>query len=55
MFTKRMEGMSEAKKLVDDFNNISVKFVEDLSEDEMNETILKQAELEDDRYYGCVI
>ena len=42
-----MEGMSEAKKLVDDFNNISLKFAEDLSEDEMNETILKQAELQE--------
>jgi len=39
--------MSEAKKLVDDFNNISLKFAEDLSEDEMNETILKQAELQE--------
>ena len=42
-----MEGMSETKKLVDDFNNISLKFAEDLSEDEMNETILKQAELQE--------
>jgi ATP-binding cassette ChvD family protein len=42
-----MEGMSKAKKLVDDFNTISLKFSEDLTEDEMNETILKQAELQE--------
>ena len=42
-----MEGMAEAKKIVDDFNAISLKFSEDLSEDEMNETILKQAELQE--------
>jgi len=42
-----MEGMSKAKKLVDDFNSISLKFSEDLTEDEMNETILKQAELQE--------
>jgi ATP-binding cassette ChvD family protein len=39
--------MAEAKKIVDDFNAISLKFSEDLSEDEMNETILKQAELQE--------
>ena len=42
-----MEGMAEAKKIVDNFNAISLKFSEDLSEDEMNETILKQAELQE--------
>jgi len=42
-----MEGMAEAKKIVDDFNAISLKFSEDLSEDEMNEIILKQAELQE--------
>jgi ATP-binding cassette ChvD family protein len=42
-----MEGMAEAKKIVDDFNAISLKFSEELSEDEMNETILKQAELQE--------
>ena len=34
-----MEGMAEAKKLVDDFNAISLKFSEDLTEDEMNQVI----------------
>ena len=42
-----MEGMSEAKKLVDDFNTISLKFSEDLTDEEMNETIIKQGELQE--------
>jgi len=42
-----MEGMSEAKKLVDDFNEISLKFSEDLTDDEMNEAIIKQGELQE--------
>ncbi len=42
-----MEGMAEAKKLVDDFNTISLKFSEDLTDEEMNETILKQGELQE--------
>ncbi len=42
-----MEGMAEAKKLVDDFNTISQKFSEDLTDEEMNETIIKQGELQE--------
>ena len=42
-----MEGMAEAKKLVDDFNAISLKFSEDLTEDEMNQVIAKQGELQE--------
>ena len=42
-----MEGMSEAKNLVDAFNKISLKFSENLSDDEMNETIIKQGELQE--------
>ena len=37
-----MEGMSEAKKLVDAFNEIALKFSENLTDDEMNETIINQ-------------
>ena len=40
-----MEGMAEAKKLVDDFNIISLKFSDDLTDEELNETIVKQGEL----------
>ena len=42
-----MEGMAEAKKLVDDFNTISLKFSEDLTDKEMNEIIVKQGELQE--------
>ena len=42
-----MEGMSEAKKLVDAFNEISLKFSENLTDYEMNETIIKQGELQE--------
>ena len=42
-----MEGMSEAKSLVDEFNLISLKFAEDLTDEEMNETISKQGELQE--------
>ena len=42
-----MEGMSDAKKLVDEFNAISLKFSEDLSDEEMNQTIIKQGELQE--------
>ena len=41
-----MEGMAEAKQLVDDFNAISLKFSEDLTEDEMDQVITKQGELQ---------
>ena len=42
-----MEGMFEAKSLVDEFNLISLKFTEDLTDEEMNETISKQGELQE--------
>ncbi len=42
-----MEGMAEAKKLIDDFNTISLKFSEDLTDEEMNDTIIKQGELQE--------
>ena len=42
-----IEGMSEAKSLVDEFNLISLKFAEDLTDEEMNETISKQGELQE--------
>ncbi len=42
-----MEGMSESKKLVDEFNAVSLKFSDDLTEEEMNETIARQGELQE--------
>ena len=42
-----MSGLGEAKKLVDEFNLISSKFADDITEDEMNELISKQSELQE--------
>ncbi len=47
VYENLMEGMAEAKKLVDDFNTISLKFSEDLTDEEMNDTIIKQGELQE--------
>ena len=42
-----MEGMAEAKKLVEEFNEISLKFSEELTDEEMNDTIIKQGEIQE--------
>ncbi len=40
-------GMIEVKSLLDEFDEISMKFGEDMSDDEMNNLLAKQAELQD--------
>ena len=42
-----MSGLGEAKKLVDEFNVISSKFSDDITDDQMNELIIKQSELQE--------
>tara|TARA_B110000495_G_C23034206_1_gene616987 strand:+ start:1653 stop:3332 length:1680 start_codon:yes stop_codon:yes gene_type:complete len=42
-----MEGMAEAKTLVEEFNEISLKFSEELTDEEMNDTIIKQGEIQE--------
>ena len=42
-----LDGVKEKKFLLDEFNEISAKFAEELSEDEMNDLLAKQAELQD--------
>ena len=42
-----LAGMGEAKELMDRFNAVSARFVEELSDDEMNEVIAEQAELQE--------
>ena len=42
-----MSGLGEAKKFVDEFNVISSKFSDDITDDEMNELIIKQSELQE--------
>jgi len=42
-----LEGVSEKKKLLDDFNEISAKFAEEMTDDQMNDLLSRQAELQD--------
>ena len=47
VFENVMEGMGEIKEIVDKFNEISGKFAEPMSDDEMNALIAEQGELQD--------
>ncbi|XVN42432.1 MAG: energy-dependent translational throttle protein EttA [Candidatus Rickettsia vulgarisii] len=47
VFENIMEGLSEKKALIDEFNEISLKFAEEMSDDEMNDLLAKQAELQE--------
>ena len=42
-----LSGMGEAKQLVDRFNEVSARFAEELSDDEMNDLIAEQADLQE--------
>jgi ATP-binding cassette ChvD family protein len=42
-----MEGIKEKKALIDEFNEISARFAEEMSDDEMNDLIMKQGELQE--------
>jgi ATP-binding cassette ChvD family protein len=42
-----MQGMGEAKKLIDRFNEVSARFGEEMSDDEMNDLIAEQGELQE--------
>ena len=43
-----LSGMGRAKELVDRFNEVSAKFAEEMSDDEMNAVIAEQAELQEE-------
>ena len=47
VFENVMEGMGEIKAVVDEFNEISAKFAEPMTDDEMNKLIARQGELQD--------
>lgn len=47
VFENVMDGLGELKAVVDEFNEISAKFAEPMSDDEMNELIMKQGELQE--------
>ena len=42
-----MEGVGEIQSLIERFNEVSMKFAEELSDDEMNEAIAEQGELQE--------
>ena len=42
-----LKGMGKAKELVDRFNEVSAKFAEEMTDDEMNDVIAEQAELQE--------
>ncbi|ADE40561.1 energy-dependent translational throttle protein EttA [Candidatus Puniceispirillum marinum] len=43
-----LSGMGRAKELVDRFNEVSAKFAEEMTDDEMNAVITEQAELQEE-------
>ena len=43
-----LAGMGRAKELVDHFNEVSAKFAEEMTDDEMNAVIVQQAELQEE-------
>ncbi|MDX1924683.1 MAG: energy-dependent translational throttle protein EttA [Rickettsiaceae bacterium] len=47
VFGNIMESLSEKQALLDEFNEISAKFAEEMSDDEMNDLLAKQADLQD--------
>ena len=47
VFENIMEAVSEKQALLDEFNNVSAKFAEEMSDDEMNDLMQLQAELQD--------
>jgi len=47
VFENVMDGLGDLKRVVDEFNEISAKFAEPMSDDEMNELIAKQGELQE--------
>ena len=42
-----MDGLAEKQKLLDDFNHVSARFAEELTDDEMNDLLAEQAELQE--------
>ncbi|MCF6195090.1 MAG: energy-dependent translational throttle protein EttA [Emcibacter sp.] len=47
VFDNVMEGLGDLKVIVDEFNEISLKFAEPMSDDEMNDLIMRQGELQE--------
>lgn len=47
VFENIMDGLAEKKALIDEFNDVSAKFAEEMTDDEMNDLIIRQGELQE--------
>jgi ATP-binding cassette ChvD family protein len=47
VFENIVDGIKEKKSLLDEYNAISAKFAEEITDDEMNDLIMKQGELQE--------
>lgn len=47
VFENIMDGLAEKKALVDEFNEVSAKFAEEMTDDQMNDLLMKQADLQE--------
>jgi len=47
VFENIMDGLQEKKALLDEFNEVSNQFAEEMTEEKMNELLAKQAELQE--------
>jgi sulfate-transporting ATPase len=47
VFDNIMESLADKKALIDDFNEISARFAEEMSDYEMNDLLMKQADLQE--------
>ena len=45
-----MDGLAEQKKLLDEFEEISAKFMTEMTDDEMNQLIIRQGEVQEQIY-----
>lgn len=47
VFENIMDGLAEKKALLDEFNEVSTKFAEEMTDEEMNTLLIKQADLQE--------
>lgn len=47
VFENIMDGLAEKKALIDEFNEVSAKFAEEMTDDEMNDLLARQADLQE--------
>ncbi|PCJ24428.1 MAG: energy-dependent translational throttle protein EttA [Rickettsiales bacterium] len=47
VFENIMEGLAEKKALIDEFNEVSAKFAEEMTDDEMNDLLARQGDLQE--------